>query len=38
VAGVRTPLEISTLKELNPRLYKELVDIKNLLEVHYKDV
>ncbi len=38
VAGIRTPLPISTLDEQNPEIYKEIVDIKNKLEQHYKDM
>jgi pyruvate,orthophosphate dikinase len=38
VAGVRTPMEISTLGKQNAEVYKELVDIKNKLEQHYKDI
>lgn len=38
VAGVRTPLEINMLKNQNLEIYKELVEIKDKLENHYKDV
>ena len=38
VAGVRTPLPISSLAEQNKKVYKELVGHKNNLEAHYKDV
>lgn len=38
VAGVRTPDPISTLEELKPEVYKELTDIFDRLEVHYKDM
>ncbi len=38
VAGVRTPLPIRSLRDQNPRIYKELVEIKNRLETHYRDV
>jgi pyruvate,orthophosphate dikinase len=38
VAGVRTPMEISTLDKQNAAVYKELVGIKNKLEKHYKDI
>ena len=31
VAGIRTPLPISKLKEQNPRIYKEFEDIVNKL-------
>ncbi|MGE0793238.1 MAG: pyruvate, phosphate dikinase [Candidatus Woesearchaeota archaeon] len=38
VAGIRTPQPIKTLEEQNSIIYKELVDIKNKLEQHYKDM
>ncbi len=38
VAGVRTPHQISELKKDNPKLYKELNDIRKKLEKHYKDM
>jgi pyruvate, orthophosphate dikinase len=38
VAGVRTPLEIAALEKQNPVVYKELVDIRDNLEKHYKDM
>jgi len=38
VAGVRTPLPIATLEQQNAEVYKELVDIKDNLEKHYKDI
>ncbi len=38
VAGVRTPHEIGELKKENPKLYKELDDIRLKLEKHYKDM
>lgn len=38
VAGIRTPDHISNLKKKMPASYKRLVDIKNRLEKHYKDV
>lgn len=38
VAGIRTPMEISTLKKKNPTIYSQLVDVKNKLEAHYKDM
>ena len=36
VAGIRTPLPISTLAEQNPAVYKQFVDIAKKLENHYK--
>lgn len=38
VAGIRTPLEISTLQKQNKKVYKHLVSIRNKLEKHYKDM
>ncbi|MBU0666302.1 MAG: pyruvate, phosphate dikinase [Nanoarchaeota archaeon] len=38
VAGIRTPKLISTLKEVMPNAYEELVDIYKKLELHYKDM
>jgi len=38
VAGIRTPLPISKLKDQDPAIYKEFEDIVNKLESHYKDM
>ncbi|MBQ8482327.1 MAG: pyruvate, phosphate dikinase [Alphaproteobacteria bacterium] len=44
VAGIRTPQPMSSkgegnsLEELWPSLYKQLVDVRNALEAHYKDM
>lgn len=38
VAGIRTPLSISTLNEENPAIYDQFVNICNLLEIHYRDM
>ena len=38
VAGIRTPLEISELEKIMPDCYRELVDIYEGLEKHYKDM
>jgi len=38
VAGTRTPHSIQHLKEVHPHLYEQLVDIKDSLEIHYKDM
>ncbi|MDD6795014.1 MAG: pyruvate, phosphate dikinase, partial [Clostridiaceae bacterium] len=38
VAGIRTPQPIDKLNEQNPTLYKQLMDIINKLEKHYKDM
>ncbi len=38
VAGIRTPLHIDEMKEALPKIYKELTDIFDSLEDHYKDM
>ncbi|MDI6884124.1 MAG: pyruvate, phosphate dikinase [Hadesarchaea archaeon] len=38
VAGIRTPLKITDLKEKYPKLYKQLLDIDEKLERHYRDM
>lgn len=38
VAGIRTPLPISKLEEVMPKAYKQLVEIYQKLEKHYKDM
>jgi pyruvate,orthophosphate dikinase len=38
VAGIRTPLEILELEKIMPDCYRELVDIYERLERHYKDM
>jgi pyruvate,orthophosphate dikinase len=38
VAGIRTPERIATLAKENPRIYKQLVGIKDRLERHFKDM
>ncbi|MBN1044578.1 MULTISPECIES: pyruvate, phosphate dikinase [unclassified Clostridium] len=38
VAGIRTPLPISKLKEQDPKIYGEFVNIVSKLENHYKDM
>ncbi len=38
VAGIRTPNPISSLENQNPVVYRELVEIKDRLENHYKDM
>ena len=38
VAGIRTPLTIDTLKDVNEEVYNELVAIREKLELHYKDM
>ncbi|MFW5806559.1 MAG: pyruvate, phosphate dikinase [Spirochaetota bacterium] len=38
VAGIRTPMAIKTLAERDPNIYQQLVDVKDKLERHYKDM
>jgi pyruvate,orthophosphate dikinase len=38
VAGIRTPEKISTLARRNPKIYRQLVDIKDRLENHFQDM
>ncbi|MCL5017256.1 MAG: pyruvate, phosphate dikinase [Patescibacteria group bacterium] len=38
VAGIRTPLHVSALKNQDPKIYKELVTVCNKVEKHYKDM
>ena len=38
VAGIRTPLPISTLDDEMPGIYSELIDIRAKLEAHYRDM
>ncbi|MBI9094245.1 MAG: pyruvate, phosphate dikinase [Sphaerochaeta sp.] len=38
VAGIRTPKTIDTLKDVNPSVYNQLVDIRSTLEKHYHDM
>lgn len=38
VAGIRTPLPISTLEEKMPEIYKQFVDLCNKLENHFRDM
>ncbi len=38
VAGIRTPLKITELKESFPEIYRQLEEIARRLELHYKDV
>jgi pyruvate,orthophosphate dikinase len=38
VAGIRTPERIATLERKEPKIYKQLVGIKNRLEKHFKDM
>jgi len=38
VAGIRTPLPVSSLQKQNPKIYKELLTTCNKVEKHYKDM
>ncbi|MBN1435978.1 MAG: pyruvate, phosphate dikinase [Sedimentisphaerales bacterium] len=38
VAGIRTPLPMQGLKKVNAKIYKQLTDLMNGLEKHYKDM
>jgi pyruvate,orthophosphate dikinase len=38
VAGIRTPQDISTLKDVMPEVYSKFVEITHILEGHYKDM
>jgi pyruvate,orthophosphate dikinase len=38
VAGIRTPKPIDALHEEMPDLYRQLVDLRNRLEGHYKEI
>ncbi|MDR2158973.1 MAG: pyruvate, phosphate dikinase [Treponema sp.] len=38
VAGIRTPEKLATLAERNPRIYRQLVGIRDKLEKHFRDM
>ncbi|MEM0465639.1 MAG: pyruvate, phosphate dikinase [Candidatus Pacearchaeota archaeon] len=38
VAGIRTPRKIEELELVMPHVYKQLIDIRKILENHYKDM
>lgn len=38
VAGIRTPLPIDELKTKDEKSYSELIEIRNILEQHYRDM
>jgi len=38
VAGIRTPIHLSELHDQQPKLYKELEEIAEIVEEHYKDM
>lgn len=38
VAGIRTPQPISLLKKQHPVIYRQLIEFKDILETHYRDM
>ncbi|HYQ86060.1 MAG TPA: pyruvate, phosphate dikinase [Bacteroidota bacterium] len=38
VAGIRTPIDISTMVELFPKIYNQLLKVRSKLERHYRDM
>ncbi len=38
VAGIRTPEPIDNLKKVMPKVYKQLIELSNLLEQRYRDM
>ena len=38
VAGIRTPLKISELEKAHPEIYKQFVQVAEMLERHYRDM
>ncbi|MFH1284661.1 MAG: pyruvate, phosphate dikinase [Candidatus Peregrinibacteria bacterium] len=38
VAGIRTPLPIDELEQIDKKVYDELIEVKDNLEAHYKDM
>jgi pyruvate,orthophosphate dikinase len=38
VAGIRTPMRLSELDVIMPKAYKQLCDVRKILERHYKDM
>lgn len=38
VAGIRTPLQIETLKDTNPKIYEQFASFASTLENHYRDM
>jgi pyruvate,orthophosphate dikinase len=38
VAGVRTPLDIDKMKEIMPEVYQEILEVREKLENHYRDM
>lgn len=38
VAGIRTPMTMDKLEEINPEVYKQFMNLSDVLEKHYKDM
>ncbi|MEJ2760536.1 MAG: pyruvate, phosphate dikinase [Gammaproteobacteria bacterium] len=38
VAGIRTPRPVSGMKKWRPEIYRQLLEVKRILEDHYKDM
>ncbi|MDD8012845.1 MAG: pyruvate, phosphate dikinase [Acidobacteriota bacterium] len=38
VAGIRTPIKLSEFEKADPKSYKQLVDVRRILERHFKDM
>ena len=38
VAGIRTPQPVSEMKKWRPEIYTQLLEVKQILEAHYKDM
>jgi len=38
VAGIRTPLKLAALEKQQPRIYRQLCDVKRRLERHYREM
>ncbi|MBU4268299.1 MAG: pyruvate, phosphate dikinase [Acidobacteria bacterium] len=38
VAGIRTPIKLSDFEKADPKSYKQLVDVRSILEGHFKDM
>jgi len=38
VAGIRTPIKLSDFEKADPKSYKQLVDVRRILEGHFKDM
>ncbi len=38
VAGIRTPIKLSEFEKADPKSYEQLVDVRRILEGHFKDM